>query len=272
MGGVIITLENLFDNYKKFEKIAKKKNDENKIDLRDLEKNPTSLLPLLCICKNENLKFDGINAYEWLIDTLLGNDLFSKLPDSREESDKSDFITKYVENLDVEYGSYFVLRHIISELANNVYDHAKCENKPLNSYILSECHSNNNKLDLCVVDDGLSIPGLFEKSGVTFIDDCQALEKAIGTFSTVSDTFYERGNGLRTISRLVSEGNGGEILIVSRNGVLHINNEDYGYYLLDDEHTFNGTLASIRLNKYEVQNIYELLGPQKLNRYPYVLK
>ena len=44
MGGVIITLENLFDNYKKFEKIAKKKNGENEIDLRDLELNPTTLL------------------------------------------------------------------------------------------------------------------------------------------------------------------------------------------------------------------------------------
>lgn len=59
---------------------------------------------------------------------------------------------------------------------------------------------------------------------------------------------------------------------MSRNGVLHINNEGYYYYLLSDEHTFNGTLVSIRLNKYEVQNIYELLEPQKLNRYPYVLK
>lgn len=74
---------------------------------------------------------------------------------------------------------------------------------------------------------------------------------------------------MRTVVRLVCEGNGGEILIVSRNGLIHIDGEDYAYYSLDDNHGFDGTLVSVRLNKYEVQNIYELLEPHKLKSYMY---
>ncbi len=141
-----------------------------------------------------------------------------------------------MDNLDSGYGGYFSLRHIVSELANNVYDHAKIENRPLQSYIYSKLYSEYEKLEVSVVDDGLSIPGLFEKSNVDFVDDCHSLEMGIGTFSTVSDTFYERGNGLRTIARLIGEGNGGELLIISRKGSLHILGGNYNYYLLDDEH------------------------------------
>ena len=72
------------------------------------------------------------------------------------------------------------------------------------------------------MDNGLSIPGRFDKSNVDFIDDCNAIEKAINNVSTVSDNPYERGNGLWATIRLVIEGNGGEILIVSRNVLLYI--------------------------------------------------
>ena len=233
-----------------------------------LKFNPTLILPLLCECKAKNLKVDSDeNAFEFLENMLKEDILFAALPKSRKESDEMDFLSEYVEKLDSEYGSYFVLRHIISELANNVYDHSNIGNVEVDSFILSKFHHNHKKLDVSVIDDGVSIPGLFEKFNVDFENDCQAIEKAIGTFSTVSTTAYERGNGLRTIVRLVAEGNGGEILIVSRNGCAHITGEKYEYYLLGEEHRFNGTLVSIRLNKYEVQNIYELLEPQKINNY-----
>ena len=225
----------------------------------------------MCRCKNQNLKFNGKSAYEYLTNILNKATKFSKLPESRNKSDELDFITNYMENLDSQYGSYFALRHIISELANNVYDHARFESIGLQSYIYSKLYPDDEKLEICIIDDGLSIPGLFERCNVDFHDDCHAIEQAIGTFSTVSDTFFERGNGLRTIVRLVGEGNGGEILIVSRKAALYISGENYAYYLFDEEHKFNGTLVAIRLNKYEIQNIYELLEPQNLNNYKYMV-
>ena len=43
--------------------------------------------------------------------------------------------------------------------------------------------------------------------------------------------------------------------------------EDYKYYLLHDNHKFNGTLVGVRLNKYEIQNIYDLIDFPKLDAY-----
>ena len=264
-----MALENLFDNYIEFEEIVKNRKDDE-IDLGNLELNPATVLPLLCDCKNNDLEYGSENAYEYLNKQLIDDKLFSRLPESRKESDDSDFITGYMDNIDSSYGSYFALRHIVSELANNIYDHAGCGNKSLQSYIFSKLHFGDKKLDICVIDDGISIPGLFESFDVDFNDDCHAIEKAIGSFSTVSDTFFERGNGLRTIVRLVSEGNNGEILIISRSGCLHICGENYKYYLLDEKYSFNGTVVGVRLNKYEIQNIYDLLEPNKLNSYKYL--
>lgn len=187
------------------------------------------------------------------------------MPKSRKESDECDFITHYLENINWGYGGYFVLRTIISELANNVYDHSVDGNGVVQSYILSNLRE--DKLDVSIMDDGLTIPGRFEKSDIPFENDCYAIEKSIGTFSTISDSEYERGNGLWTIIRLVAEGNCGEILIVSRYGCLHICGEDYNYYLLDEKHKLNGTLVSVRLNKCEVQNIYDLIEFNKPNSY-----
>ncbi|WP_298525184.1 hypothetical protein [uncultured Methanobrevibacter sp.] len=262
-----MVLKNLFDNYVEFEEIIK---DETggKIDLENLESNPTTILPLLCVCKRQNISLEnGEQAYDFLIDNLSKNVLFSKLPASRIESDETDFLTRYMENLDSEYGGYFALRTMISEIANNVYDHSNLDNYNVQRYILSNLNEDSKKLDICVVDDGPSIPGLFEEYGLNFENDCYSIEKAIGTFSTISDSEYERGNGLWTVIRLAAEGNLGEILFVSRNGCLHICGEKYKYYLFNEIHTFNGTLIGLRLNKHEIQNIYGLIEFNKPDSY-----
>lgn len=84
--------------------------------------------------------------------------------------------------MDSGYGGYFVLRHIISELANNVYDHSRWDGDDVQSYIFSKLDDNIKKLEICVVDDGFSIPGLFEECGVEFNNDCKAIEKQLGHF------------------------------------------------------------------------------------------
>ncbi len=85
----------------------------------------------------------------------------------------------------------------------------------------------------------------------------------------MSNNPYERGNGLWTTIRLIVEGNCGEILIISRNAILHITNKSHEYRLLNNEKLFRGTLISIRLNKFEVQNIYDLIELHKNNFYEY---
>lgn len=252
-----MTLKTLFGNYKEFEEIIKHKNDET-IDLEDVELNPTLFLLLKFYCRNNN--------------KILLNDernlKFFNLPSSKFEQQNINFIDKVMDNLNTEYGGNFVLRHILSELTYNIHEHAFENNQKTDAAIAIQFQS-ENKLEISIMDNGLSIPGRFDKSNVSFTDDCNAIEKAINNFSTASENPYERGNGLWTTIRLVIEGNGGEILIISRNALLHITNEDYKYDLLDNGKFFNGTLISIRLNKFEVQNIYDLIELHKNNFYKY---
>ena len=104
------------------------------IDFKNCNLAPTTTLPLLCLSKSQNLKLrNGEGAFEFLKKRLDDDILFSELPKSRIESDESDFISKYMENLESEYGGYFSLRIIISELANNVYDHSREDNEEVQS-------------------------------------------------------------------------------------------------------------------------------------------
>ena len=252
-----MTLENLFDNYMEFEEIINHEND-GIIDLDGVELNPTTLLLLNVYCKNNDK-------------TLMNRDenlIVFNLPESKFKQQNMGFIDIVMEKLDTEYGGNFVLRHVLAELTYNIHEHA-FENNQKTDAIIAIKLQNEGKLDISIIDDGMSIPGRFEKSNVVFADDYAAVEKAINNFSTVSENPYERGNGLWTTIRLVIEGNGGEILIISRNALLHITNEDYEYKLLDNEKLFNGTLISIRLNKFEVQNIYDLIESHKNNFYEY---
>jgi len=175
------------------------------------------------------------------------------------------------EMIDKEYGGFFVLRHVLSELTNNIYNHTPFEEELANQgYTYAQEYPNENKLDICVMDDGLSIPGRFKKSGISFRNECHAIEKAISNVSTKSSDGIKRGNGLWTTLKLVVEGNGGSALIVSGRGCLYIKNlKNYKYERLDNQEMFRGTLISLRLNKKEVQNIHDLIEVFEHNPYQY---
>lgn len=243
----------MFDNYKEFEEIVLEKNDDV-VDWDDVELTPTEYSLLMMYGK---------------IQVNLHGLYFINLPNSKEDQQNDNFIEKIIQNLNLEYGGGFVLRHILSELTYNIHEHAFDCNQKTNACISIKEYLEEEKLEIAIMDFGLSIPGRFDKSGVEYYDDCNAIEKAINNFSTASTNPYERGNGLWTTIRLIVEGNGGEILIVSRGGLLYIGTEEYEYRLLDDGKIFKGTLISIKLNKYEVQNIYDLIELPKTNFYRY---
>ena len=253
LGGVNITLKNLFDNYEEFEEIILE-NKENMVDLDDMDLTPTMYMLLM--------------MYDKIPDNPPGLNL-TDLPNSKENQQNVNFIENIIQNLNLEYGGSFVLRHILSELTYNIHEHAFNSNQKTEACIYIKEDFEEEKLEISILDFGLSIPGRFDKSGVEYYDDCNAIEKAINNFSTASTNPYERGNGLWTTIRLIVEGNGGEILIVSRRGLLFIDADEYKYRLLGNGKIFKGTLISIKLNKHEVQNIYDLIELPKTNFYRY---
>lgn len=195
--------------------------------------------------------------------------ILKKLPKNGYD-ENPDFVEDIVEMLDYNYGGYFVLRYIIAELVNNVFDHSFFnKNDDCDAYIGIKEYAEENTLTICIMDNGISIPGAFDNASIGYLNDCDAIGKAINNVSTISNDSWERGNGLWSTIRFVMEGNGGEVLIVSRNASLHITNDNYKYYKLDNNEIFKGTLVSVKLNKFVVQHVYELLELPRTENYKY---
>ena len=139
-----------------------------------------------------------------------------------------------------------------NELITNIYDHSTMFKEEIGwGIVFAYENSKEGYLDLCVVDNGLTIPNKFEIAGIDFKDDCDSIYKSTQQFSTENSpqlNICNRGIGLWATLKLAIEGNRGNDLIVSRGGLLSINNtENYKYELL--ENNFDGTLVCLRLKK-----------------------
>lgn len=268
----------LLDDYKKFEKIMLDINKKSKyIDTSKYSfLAPTTLIPLLCESRKRKLP---IKLNHWTKDYVKRivtgaetstNTPYQILPRSAKERQDQELSRKITEKIDGNYGGSYTLHYIFTELTNNIYNHTPFEEELASQgYTYAQEYPNEHKLDLCVMDDGLGIPGRFIRSGIKFDDDCHAIEIAISNNSTVSDDKEEHGNGLWSTIRLTVEGNGGEVLIVSGQGCLHIRNKKYKYYMLENKNIFKGTLISMRFNKQEVQNFYDYIDVFPGNPYKY---
>lgn len=270
---------NLLDDYKKFERIAN--NYSKGSTILDLSNErfiaPTTMIPLLCFAQQNNIETFIVHPNtEEYIERILNRKETSTttpyqiLPRSAKERQDKELSRKITEKIDGSYGGSYTLHYIFTELTNNIYNHTPFEKELASQgYTYAQEYPNQRKLDLCVMDDGLGIPGRFESSGVNFDDDCHAIELAISNNSTVSDDKEERGNGLWSTINLTVNGNNGDVLIVSGQGCLHIRNKRYRYYMLENKDIFKGTLISMRFNKSEVQNFYDYIDVFPGNPYKY---
>ena len=271
---------NLLDDYKKFERIANAYTEgSSSLDLSNERFiAPTTMIPLLCFAGRKNIETFYVNSNtEEYIERILNRKETSTtvpyqiLPFSEKERQDKELSLKITEKINPVYGGHYTLLHLFSELTNNIYNHTPFEEELASQgYTYAQEYPNPKKLDLCVMDDGVGIPGRFQRSGIPFEDDCHAIEIAISNNSTVSDDKDERGNGLWSTLRLVVEANKGQALIVSGQGCLHILKKNrYKYYPLDNKNIFKGTLISLRLNNIEVQNFYDWIEFYKGNPYIY---
>lgn len=272
-GCEIMAVSLLYD-YLKFEKIAKKY-EFGSTELNASKESflgPVTIVPLLCFAENNNVKtiYTHPNTHEFVNRILKRKETsttipFVNLPKSRNEYAEIQPATEIAEKINDEYGGYYTLFHICDELIGNIYNHTPMEEGYANQgYSFAQEYVNDKRVDICVMDDGLSIPGSFEKKGIDFEDDCHAICLAISGKSTAKDEEddprYSRGAGLLTTLRLVIEENGGEALIVSRRGLLYIKNKDkYEYRLLDNEDIFKGTLVAVKLKKNLVEHYHDVI-------------
>lgn len=147
------------------------------------------------------------------------------------------------------------IRYLLSELSDNIDQHSKFTQ----GSIMVQYYPSKGHMDIGVFDNGLSIPKVYELSGIKIENDCDALEKAVRGVST---KIHEggRGYGLSSSKEIVLEGLNGNFNIISRRAMLSLNKS--GKTEISNLNLpFYGTLVYMR---FEVPkkglNIYSYLG------------
>lgn len=270
-------MNTLYDDYKEFENLIIGCDEPEIQDLNIEAHHPTTLLPLFCY----------LNRYENYIENNLINEIFEdinvnqnnilrKLPFHLSSIDKEEYIEILTNEINFsDYAGFLSMFFISNELITNIYNHTPFkEGLTSQAYVFTKEYPKHDLLDFAIIDDGLGIPGNFERHNINILDDCDAISQAVNQVSTEKDDTnplkYSRGFGLWSTLKLVIEGNGGNALIVSRNGCLHILDKDnYKYYNLNNSNIFKGTLVSLRFRKNQIQNFYDLIEISGKSSYNY---
>lgn len=130
------------------------------------------------------------------------------------------------------------LKYVLSELADNLEQHSAFGH----ATVMAQCFEKKGYIDIGIMDNGITIPGRFEKSGITFNEDFEAVNLALNGKSTKAQE-EGRGWGLPTTSELMSKGFKGSLLIISRRGAVDISTSGArNLYKLKDE-SLSGTLV-----------------------------
>lgn len=143
---------------------------------------------------------------------------------------------------DAPSGTITAVQYPMHELIDNVDYHSRCDNGSL----LIQNYPNKSYLDICVADDGVSIPGSYDDFDIEFESDVDALLKATNGVSTKPNTGHERGYGLRTTTELICDGLDGEVLLASRDGFIH-RKGDGDFSTASEEIHWPGTVFVARL-------------------------
>ena len=135
------------------------------------------------------------------------------------------------------------LQYTITEIIDNVDQHSQCRHGTL----LVQQYPEKDTVDICVADDGISIPGAYDAFGIEYADTVDALRKALRGVSTKPDAGHERGYGLRTTTKMACEGLHGSILLSSNDATLYKDGTDEPRVVLPDQQ-WPGTIFAARLN------------------------
>lgn len=150
---------------------------------------------------------------------------------------------------------------IFYEMVTNIYKHSKCNN----AYILCQKYPKVKTIDICIIDDGISIPGSFEEKGIYFINDSEAIYGAINGKTTDKEKAQLHGRGLNTAANITSLGFGEEMLVASRNGVCTVNKK--GIRTWNKNIPFiDGTFVTLRINTNKIKNIYKYIKRTEFDR------
>ena len=220
-----------------------------KIDLSSLGfVNLTTLVPLCSLITSNAKNYipPNNNDVSMYVDTIIGgtgSSTYSPLVDLPKDKTKREEALQKVYRLQQNdpffFGGEDAFKYVVHEMTDNIYEHSNFSR----ATIASQKYKSAGYVDLCIHDNGITIPASLGNKGHKF-EPHKAIAEAINGLSAKDDS---RGFGLRTSVRLCLEGLHGEILVVSGAGAVHFEGTTKTLYNLTGSHVLKGTLVSLRV-------------------------
>lgn len=153
-------------------------------------------------------------------------------------------VLKKIENI-FPHSAIDPIRYILSELGgNNIEEHSKYTL----ATVMAQYYEKKGYIDIGIFDNGISIPGQFEKHKIPFQEDGQAIFLALNGKSTKAQE-GGRGFGLSTSRDLILKGLNGTLFVFSRQGIVEVDHRTPEQKIYKYEHLLlNGTLIYIRFH------------------------
>lgn len=165
-------------------------------------------------------------------------------------SDEKDVISAIVEDViirqinippNVSQG----LKYMIGETLDNITEHSESDR----GYIFAQAYPLKSYLDLCIADHGISLLGSYLKlPGNEILSDLESIKAANrGISSKNLPNAENRGFGIRTSKRMLTEGLGGQYLMLS-GGSFYLKIPGFdSFYSLPQGIRWNGTVVAFRI-------------------------
>ncbi len=148
------------------------------------------------------------------------------------------------------------VKFLLSELVDNVDQHSEYTH----GTIMAQFFPKKEIVDIGVIDNGISIPALFEKNNISFKEDAKAIESAMCGKSTKKEE--GRGFGLSSTNAIITEGLKGQCYMISRKGMLTTAPKNIRKVFIFEDVIHKGTIIYLRFP----------VPKERVNILPYIQK
>lgn len=251
-------------DYLVYAKVREQVFDTGDMDLGSVKfLTPTTLLPLSITVRKSHGTFRMIpppdpnvqDYLEFMMDNYgiarLNKQTYLPIVGLPENEVDSQPILKKIYQLGGDIGGKNAFRYLVGELVDNIYQHSSFKN----ALVMAQKYQRKDVMQLCIIDDGITIAGSLRLAGIDLEDD-QAIVDALQGASSKKDR--ERGKGLGTSLKLMMEGYRGKMLVVSGRGAVHYQEGNPIKYRLSDKFKYEGTLISMVIPLIDKEvNVYD---------------
>lgn len=169
---------------------------------------------------------------------------------AKSDSDEKDIISSVVESiiirqLNIPSNVAIGMKYMIEETLDNITEHSDSDR----GFIFAQAYPNKRYLDLCIADRGVSLLGSYQRIPDNEIEsDLEAIKAANRGFSSKNLPEAEnRGYGIYTSKKMLTEGLGGQYLLLS-GGSFYLKTHGFdSFYTLPDGLRWNGTIVAFRI-------------------------